>query len=60
MGIFVGDVILTREEVIGLMDNCLVTNSPPTGETRLSDWVAENKATLGKKYANELTRHFKG
>jgi uncharacterized protein YbjT (DUF2867 family) len=60
IGVFVGDVILTRNEVIGLMDNCLVTDSPPSGETRLSDWVEENKATLGKKYANELTRHFKG
>jgi NADH dehydrogenase len=59
MGKFVGDVILTRNEVTGLMDNLLVTDSPSSGETRLSDWVMENKATLGKKYANELTRHFK-
>jgi NADH dehydrogenase len=60
IGKFVGDVVLTREEVLGLMDNLLVTDSPPAGETRLSDWVRENKATLGKRYANELTRHFKG
>ena len=60
IGKFVGDVVLTRNEVIGLMGNRLLTFSPPTGETRLSDWVMENKDTLGKKYANELTRHFKG
>jgi hypothetical protein len=60
MGKFLGDVILTRNEVIGLMENRLVTDSPPTGETKLTDWIMENKATLGKKYANELTRHFKG
>jgi NADH dehydrogenase len=60
MGKFLEDVVLTREEVTGLMDNLLVTDSPPAGETRLSDWVEKNKATLGKTYANELTRHFKG
>jgi NADH dehydrogenase len=60
IGKFVGVGGLTRNEVLGLMDNLLVTNSPPAGETRLSDWVRENKATLGKRYANELTRHFKG
>lgn len=60
IGKFVGDVVLTRDEVLGLMDNRLVTDSPPTGKTRLSDWVRENKATLGKQYANELNRHFKG
>ena len=59
IGRFVGDVVLTRNEVIGLMDNLLLTYSAPTGKTKLSDWVAENKDTLGKRYANELTRHFK-
>ena len=60
IGKFVGDVVLTRNEVLGLMDNLLVTDSPPAGETRLSDWVRENKEMLGKRYANELNRHFKG
>jgi uncharacterized protein YbjT (DUF2867 family) len=60
MGKFLGDVILTRNEVVGLMEGRLVTGSPPAGKTRLRDWVEENKATLGKRYANELTRHFKG
>jgi NADH dehydrogenase len=58
IGRFVGDVVLTREEVIGLMDNLLVTDSPPSGETKLSEWVDKNKETLGKHYANEIKRHF--
>jgi NADH dehydrogenase len=58
IGRFVGDVVLTKEEVIGLMDDLLVTDSPPAGETKLSEWVKENKATLGKHYANEIKRHF--
>lgn len=58
IGRFVGDVVLTREEVIGLMDNLLVTDSPPTGKTKLSEWVEKNKQTLGKQYANEIKRHY--
>ncbi|MEK6222631.1 MAG: epimerase, partial [Chloroflexota bacterium] len=58
IGLFVGDVVLTTEEVIGLMDNLLVTNSPPAGKTKLSEWVAENKDWLGEKYHNEIKRHF--
>jgi NADH dehydrogenase len=58
MGRLVGDVILTWEEVIGLTDNLLVTDSPPAGTTKLSDWMMEHREILGKKYANEIKRHF--
>lgn len=56
IGKFVGDVIVTREEIAGLMQDLLVTNSPPTGQTRLTDWTREHAATLGVKYASELAR----
>ena len=56
IGKFVGDVIVTREEIAGLMQNLLVTDSPPTGQTRLTDWTREHAATLGVKYASELAR----
>jgi NADH dehydrogenase len=59
IGRLVGDVVLTKEEVIGLMENLLVTDSPPAGETKLSEWVEQNKQTLGKHYANEILRHYK-
>ena len=59
IGRFVGDVVLTREEVEGLMGNLLATDSPPAGEIKLSDWVRENRQTLGKRYANELSRHYR-
>ena len=32
LGAFLGDIVLTREEVIGLMDNLLLTGSPPAGD----------------------------
>lgn len=51
-----GDVFITREEIDGLMQGLLCTNSPPAGETRLTDWASSNSATLGIKYASELAR----
>ncbi len=51
-----GDVFITREEIDGLMRDLLCTNSPPAGETRLTDWARANAATLGARYASELAR----
>ena len=56
---FVGDVVLTREEIDGLMANLLVSKEPPTGQTRFSEWLAKNQSTLGIKYASELKRHYR-
>jgi len=58
MGKFLDDVILTQEEIQGLMDNLLISNEKPLGTTRLSRWIHENRATLGVSYANEVKRHF--
>ncbi len=58
VGIFVGDVILTRDEVDGLMADLLVSAQPPRGQTRLEDWLKTNRETFGTRYANELKRHF--
>jgi len=56
IGKFVGDVIITRDEIEGLRKNLLYTNSPPIGKTKLTDWIRENASTLGVHYANELVR----
>jgi NADH dehydrogenase len=53
------DVTLTRDEVRGLMANLLVASGPPTGSTRLSEWLAHNAHLVGATYASELARHFK-
>ena len=57
-GWVVGDVLLTRNEIDGLMAGLLVSNQPATGTTRLSTWLAENVRTVGRVYASELRRHF--
>ena len=53
-----GDVILTRDEVDGLMAGLLVSNEPARGKTHLADWLSANKETVGLKYASELKRHY--
>jgi NADH dehydrogenase len=52
-----GDVTLTREEMTALMDERLVTDSPPNAPTLFSDWARANAHILGKRYVNELKRH---
>ena len=59
VGVFVGDVILTQEEVAGLLANLLVSSGPPTGRTRLSEWLRDHAGTVGAKYASEVKKHYR-
>jgi uncharacterized protein YbjT (DUF2867 family) len=56
---FVRDVIITREEIRGLMGGLLASNSAPTGRTRLTEWAAAHKDELGTRYASEVGRRVK-
>ena len=56
IGWLVRDTFITREEIIGLMDGLLCVDAPPTGKTRLTDWMRANADTLGRNYASELSR----
>ncbi|MBI5354126.1 MAG: NAD(P)H-binding protein [Chloroflexi bacterium] len=58
LSLFVGDVILTPEEVDGLMANLLISKESPRCKTSLKDWLTENRSTVGTKYASEIARHF--
>ena len=58
LSLFVGDVILTPEEVDGLMANLLVSKEPARGKTAFKDWLEANKSTVGTKYASEIKRHY--
>jgi len=55
----VRDVMLTRDEIRGLMTNLLVTDSPPNAATRFSEWLASNADKIGLAYQSELARHFR-
>ncbi len=56
LGLFVGDVVLSRDEIDALMADLLCTESPPAGETKLTEWARDNADTLGRRYASELAR----
>ena len=59
IGLFVRDVVLTRQELEGLMTDLLVSAEPPRGTTRFDDWLLEYGDKLGMSYASELDRHFR-
>jgi uncharacterized protein YbjT (DUF2867 family) len=60
LGWCLGDVIITWDEVQGLMAGLLYVDTPPAGSTRLTDWAREHVSELGRRYANELARRHKG
>ena len=61
LGVALRDVVLSHDEMAGLTGDLLVSKSedPPPGETRLADWLDENAARLGARYASELDRHYR-
>jgi uncharacterized protein YbjT (DUF2867 family) len=59
VGLLVRDVVLTRQELQGLMEELLVSHESPRGKRRLDDWLLGSAASLGKRYASELDRHFR-
>ena len=58
VGLMMRDVVLTRDEVDGLMAGLLTSDAAPTGTTTLSSWLEDNAHHLGLRYASELNRHF--
>ena len=56
IGKLLGDVLVTRDEIEGLMAGLLYVDSPPTGQTTLADWAREHAESLGRRYASELAR----
>jgi uncharacterized protein YbjT (DUF2867 family) len=56
LGWIVGDVINTRDEVKGLMQERLYVEAPPLGTTRLTNWIRDSRGEVGCRYASELER----
>jgi uncharacterized protein YbjT (DUF2867 family) len=56
VGLFVGDVVITREEIRGLMDGRLYVDAPPLGTTKLTEWIDRHRDTLGRQYTSEMAR----
>src|SRR5438445_624402 len=57
VGRVLGDVLVTRDEIAGLMADLLyVPGAPSKGTTRFTEWARENARTLGRVYLSELAR----
>lgn len=56
VGLWVRDVVITREEICGLMAGRLYVDAPPLGTTRLTEWIHRHKETLGRHYTSEMAR----
>jgi len=56
VGTLVDDVLITWDEVQGLMADLLYVEAPPAGQTRLTEWANEHADELGRRYASELAR----
>ena len=59
LGLMVRDVMLTSDELRGLMAGLVATEGPATGTIKLSEWLQEHAAEVGRAYASELARHYR-
>ncbi len=58
LGLVLGDVVLTADEISGLTAGLLVSHEPPLGQIAFTEWLGEHTGAIGHTYANELDRHF--
>ena len=56
MSLVMNDIVITKEEIEGLMADLLYVDAPPAGETSLREWAQRHAGTLGNHYSNELER----
>lgn len=59
LGLLVRDVVLTWDEIRGLMANTLTSEQPPRGTTSFRAWLQAHADRLGRTYHSELRRHYR-
>ena len=59
IGWALGDVLLTRQELDGLMQEMLTSDQPALGSTSFTGWLDAHQEELGRTYTSEVGRHFK-
>ena len=60
LGLLVRDVVLTRDEIRELTSSLLTSHEPAArGEIRISDWIRNNAATIGRRWSSELHRNYR-
>jgi NADH dehydrogenase len=56
VSLLVKDVVITREEIQGLMEERLYVDAPSQATVRLTEWIEQHKTTLGHHYTSEMAR----
>jgi nucleoside-diphosphate-sugar epimerase len=59
LGLVVRDVLLTGDEYRAMAGGLADTDGPATGSTSVTEWVRAHGDSLGRRYANEIERHFR-
>ena len=59
VGLVLRDVVLTSDEIEGMMAGLLTSDSKPTGGTPLGEWLKGNADVLGRRYVSEVRRNFR-
>ncbi|HUA39933.1 MAG TPA: NAD(P)H-binding protein [Streptosporangiaceae bacterium] len=60
LNIVLRDTLLTADEYASMAAGRADSDGPTTGRIVLTDWIAAHGDQLGRRYANELDRHFRG
>ena len=60
IGLVVRDVVLTPHEVTELREQLMFSVQPGSGRIHLADWLAANADSVGRRWASELDRHYRG
>jgi NADH dehydrogenase len=59
LGLVLRDVLLTGDEFRAMADGMADSDGPATGTISVSEWVRTHGDSLGRRYANEIDRHFR-
>jgi len=59
-GFFLRDVVVTRDELDALEAGLLVSHEAPRGQDRFEEWLTQNADVVGRRYASEVGRNFRG
>jgi len=59
IGCFIRDVVITRDEIAGLMSDLLISEGEATAPTLFSEWLNQNADRIGRRYISGLKRSYR-